>query len=1098
MLTHLCRIFSCVALILLCGAVSAFELEVTDADGGGPLAGVAFDAGISLRPKGFKEIKGTTDAKGVLKIEVPPEASSFEIIPAAGSGYAPSGYQWKAGKEQKPVPEKAALKLVKGVEIGGIVNGPDGSPLAGVEILLTFELLDEAYEPPLCHAWDLEARSGPDGKWTARVNPAMIAAIDLEFSHAGYLGTADERVEFEKNLADSKSDLLAKSHRTILELEKKAPAAATVKDNDGRPVPGATVWFLTRRQCLRATTGEDGKATAPEELRGNLIVIAGKKGFACTEVPSANPNGFNAALTLQEGAAVKGRVVDAGGKPVEGVAIRKYEFDTDNELGGALTGADGNFEIRAGKVDKPVWTIHKEGFIRYINARLGPDSPNIITLYPVITLRGKVTDDAGSPITSFRLSAGKTMEKLFTSPDGSYSFPLTILPFEQAVSGIKPLETAITLADGRKTKATLKPVLGQSELVADFVVAAPKQLKGIVLDPDGKAVADAEVSITSRKSSDNEIMRKAVESRPDNPALAPPKKKKIASGNDGTFKIDVPEKEKFLVSAAHPSGYGELLCESPPDKEVSIQLKSWGGLVLKWPKEQTPKTGTLLVLERPVPGLDRLDKAKFTVGADGTLTVEKAPPGPARLSCPGLILWTEILPGQKTETCLPDSGATVSGSLKFEGAGSFQALRQAGVELSLALHPACPAGLDNSLLPTDRDKTYISGFSDSSFSLAKLDPFSEKDMKIISRLCELRTNLAPLPAVISGDGYFVFKNVQAGEYRIKGSISGTPFDFGKLEVPSDKAALKAPVETETKPIPMSIFPLKPSGKFLTGTVVDAEGAPVSDAILRFDCKSGAPLPLSSPGFENERPPHFTARPAEDGSFSIAIPEDAGRRLSIFSEKHGCASCKGNVELPDGRAQLLPWSSINGKIGLPAREKDAGCNVSYADENGTFSDMRAAGEEGNFKFQKVPSGKGKLIVFISRDDDLDETSLEYLIETPSAGTADFAVPGLRTVKGRLGVEDDTEKPDYEGSEGVSLVPSEILPGPYRLAGISAELDGNGIFTFIGVPPGKYTLKAACNAPDGGKVMQYEIPVEVPTAPDKSADEAIDLGRIKPLK
>jgi len=148
----------------------------------------------------------------------------------------------------------------------------------------------------------------------------------------------------------------------------------------------------------------DFTVDAPE---GSVILTvtadeyAPAKGIA-VDAKSSEP----VAIKLSRGRALRGRVVDQKGEPIQGVAIGRGESYTLDDREPLQTLADGTFELRGLPFDEEtVVSFGKSGFVtQEQKVRAGRDDVTVeVTLLKGITVTGRVIDRAGTPAGGVRV-----------------------------------------------------------------------------------------------------------------------------------------------------------------------------------------------------------------------------------------------------------------------------------------------------------------------------------------------------------------------------------------------------------------------------------------------------------------------------------------------------------------------------------------------------------------------------------------------------------------------------------------------------------------------------------------------------------------------
>ena len=191
-----------------------------------------------------------------------------------------------------------------------------------------------------------------------------------------------------------------------------------------------------------------------------------------------------------------------------------------------------------------------------------------VTLHPKLVVSGRVTDaETGRPLLNFRVVRGTKLgwrdgidwseDMAVDVTNGRYS-----APFDQSGEGAfirieaKGYKPAVS-------RAFQPPTEGEQTL--DFALQRAADLTGVVLLPDGKPAAGAEVVLASRE---NQLTMKA--GRFDRVVNSP----RTATGPDGRFEFPAREGQ-FLVLAVSDLGYAE----APSDefaKSGKLLLQPWG------------------------------------------------------------------------------------------------------------------------------------------------------------------------------------------------------------------------------------------------------------------------------------------------------------------------------------------------------------------------------------------------------------------------------------------------------------------------------------------------------------------------------------------
>lgn len=243
-----------------------------------------------------------------------------------------------------------------------------------------------------------------------------------------------------------------------LNLQQLARVTGVVVDEEGRPVVAAKVSSeaATSGMPLRmvmfrggadtaATSGSDGRFTVRMRGDSDLKLRAAKKGLPETKSellrlqPGERKSGL--VLTIPNGVAVTGRVLDPEGKPLSGVSVTTSETPAGNDrmmmrrfvVSGLTaddeevvrTASDGTFtlRLREGTYD---FAFRREGFapktVRAQNVTVrGTSQPIEAKLEPAAEISGRVTrGGVGVPDVMVSVFA-ESMSSTVTGPDGAFT-----------------------------------------------------------------------------------------------------------------------------------------------------------------------------------------------------------------------------------------------------------------------------------------------------------------------------------------------------------------------------------------------------------------------------------------------------------------------------------------------------------------------------------------------------------------------------------------------------------------------------------------------------------------------------------------------------
>ncbi|HEX6862427.1 MAG TPA: carboxypeptidase-like regulatory domain-containing protein, partial [Thermoanaerobaculia bacterium] len=222
-----------------------------------------------------------------------------------------------------------------------------------------------------------------------------------------------------------------------------------VVDSEGQPLAGVEIWRPAEGpdDALAAVSGPDGSFTVPFD--GFFPLSACPPGWLPDESPvkGEEPEGFQ--IRLRPATRIAGRVVDAGGEPVEGVQVQAWlagivrgcavyvptgcPGPADRRMGD--TDADGRFEFES---LEPGWyEVHVPDDSSLVERRLGEagmSAGEIAFVLPerLVPLEGRVVDADGAPVAGARVSVSgdRPDAEARTGTDGGYRFS-RVLPGRQ-------------------------------------------------------------------------------------------------------------------------------------------------------------------------------------------------------------------------------------------------------------------------------------------------------------------------------------------------------------------------------------------------------------------------------------------------------------------------------------------------------------------------------------------------------------------------------------------------------------------------------------------------------------------------------------------
>jgi len=477
-----------------------FRGVVVDASTGEPVAGasIVVEAGGSV--DGYSELRSRgpydqvlTDEDGKFMVRGIPFLAVGTLV-VRDPEYRLARIGVRAPEEGAPAPEELTIELEPGATIYGIVYDPDGEPLSGATVFVVPAYHEMLRENPhvtstgsggLVRA--ITATTGEDGSF--RIDGLTFGGVMVAMAE----GEGFARSEDSDELLPSAEN---RSIRLVLTLRYPATFELTLKDENGEPA--------TEVRCRIGgflSGFNKNRADAPGFFRfvglrpGRHIATIGSMRFVDTEVPLDLAAGETTKLTvtLDPGAIVSGVLVDGAGKPVAGARVdTDFLADPVNTCSNSTAETDemGHFVLRGLKPGAVRLKARTEGFltvkpltvdapieqVRLVGAWLGTASLTVKTpdgsLLPEIVFLWRWKAGHGSPSSA----AVRDGVLRFTGFTGEPEI------LDLRIEGFVPLKKEVVVRPGEDIDlgvVTLDPGVN---------------IRGVVKDPDGEPVADAELS----------------------------------------------------------------------------------------------------------------------------------------------------------------------------------------------------------------------------------------------------------------------------------------------------------------------------------------------------------------------------------------------------------------------------------------------------------------------------------------------------------------------------------------------------------------------------------------------------------------------------
>lgn len=496
-------------------------------------------AGVTVRLRGFVRGSSFTKSDAEGRFELVGIEPGGQVLVATRPGLLCIGQptEVEVQLESGESVEGIELAMSAVIEVSGlVVRNTDGEPVQGARV-------------------SLEANGGRVlAKVTNRSGQFSFDACRLGEERV-YAEWKRDGEEWVSSLIELEStDGVAEP--VTLRLVRAAAIAGTVVDSSGEALPN-------QRLNLRGLNGTSYYMNSDAEGRFEFGGLPPGSYVVPGQVVECSPGEMVEGLVwtvprVRLDLAVRGRVVDVAGAPIAGARVSGLGRGGTRTV---TTGSDGRFEVR-GRTAYGV-TVRCEGYSqRRVELGTGADSLEVV-LHPTVTVSGRVIDRrTREPIPEFEIGvrvAGEPYSRQLElagidrrlSPDGA--FVLRGVPTPEALVIVKA--SGYCMAWERVQNAT-------SVMPIEIALEPAPELRGVVVDGDGRPVAGAEIHV------DRAPRRTATGSQ----ALA-------VTDTEGRFTLDFLVEPTGTLWAIHPDlspGTAQYSIESIDDGELRIVLDDLG------------------------------------------------------------------------------------------------------------------------------------------------------------------------------------------------------------------------------------------------------------------------------------------------------------------------------------------------------------------------------------------------------------------------------------------------------------------------------------------------------------------------------------------
>ncbi|HEY3452159.1 MAG TPA: carboxypeptidase-like regulatory domain-containing protein [Myxococcales bacterium] len=519
-----------------------------------------------------------------------------------------------------------------------------------------------------------------------------------------------------------------------------------VIDESGAPVPKAllTAVFGLLPRFQETTAAADGTFRLDSLGLGPHFLVAVAPGFLPSGTALGVPTGAATTVVLSRPRTLTGTVRDRK-QPAKGAAIRL----TAEHFARLAPAAEGTFRLE--NLSPGSYTVAATLGSRFASAQVQLDKPVIVVelvLDEALSVRGRVFDDAGSPIPGSRVVAELDSHRVAEGgSDDAGAFSLTGVPRgARLVASHEGFESASAR-------------VGDEGADVELVLHPQAMVTGIVVSPQDEPLP--QVQVVARGAGHGVAVSDA----------------------SGRFKMALPTPGPVTLLAHHSTyGAGEVSIEAPA-AGVRLKLSTMGALRARLVDETgKPVIGGKATAWKDNPALQRFDTFSSDVpsGEDGLVVLAGLPAGPhrVRFSARG------YQGAERRNVPIPESGVLDLGDVALESGKDISGtvLNDDGTPVQGAfVHARAKGARATEGVQTGRDGTFvIPGLKDGPYTVSA---FLEKAVAEAQARAGDKDVVLRLPAPARLRGRVVETD---GRPIPRFSVDGTSVEAldGRFEVPA--------------------------------------------------------------------------------------------------------------------------------------------------------------------------------------------------------------------------------------------------------------------------------------------------------------------------
>lgn len=543
--------------------VGVFELSVIDMHTGHPLPLSDLDIEIN-----DQHLKRQTNDEGRCKLKLDQPNLELLRIEVFKRGYVAMVLCFRPKATGIPIPPTFELRLEQGIQIGGIVQTDNNTPVSGARVKIDVlgymqyaSIIERTQNRIVC-------TTDAEGRWACHILPELSRDVLVDLEHNVYVRSSQENIPI----------VALKSGDHVLRVQPGLSLSGMVLNLNGLPIVDATLSLgKNRHQAEQRTTDAQGmfrfnKLKPRQQL---LTVIA--EGYAQdVKVVDLEKDRDDIVFTLVPGRPKQFRIVDVNGTPILGASVEATKWRRRRDRYARIsnihlraeTDENGFAVLKDCPEDDICCSVTKPGYTKIEEYCIRDHRPvHFIQMRPQGRIHGRVYDmQSRKPISTFRMFKGvrpSSSERLWWNKQWvkyiqSGEFELGLEKECMAVGieadGFQWGETSVVCNDSNDHHRDifLEPI-------------RTREVTGSVRKADGTPVGRCNLWVATDRH------RLFVQ------GLRTLRHQGFTRGQSddlGRFVVKVPQSDNFSILILHDEGFSEI-SESQFEESSPIVLTSW-------------------------------------------------------------------------------------------------------------------------------------------------------------------------------------------------------------------------------------------------------------------------------------------------------------------------------------------------------------------------------------------------------------------------------------------------------------------------------------------------------------------------------------------